>query len=146
LIQSCSKRGCDKREGKDFGYLNMERIAKRLMKSGITVLQIGQNTDFTIPNVPSFLSIDLNTIHKLMINSMGFIGMDGGLGVFASHHGVDQYIIYEDDVRYSWTKFPHRYQLSGDIGWVAISNYIISELRGHKEYEKSIRENYSQVG
>jgi hypothetical protein len=145
LIQSCSKRKCRVREGKDFGYGNMEVIARQLMRNGINVIQIGQNTDYKIPKVPAFLSVDLNTIHKLMINSEGFIGMDGGLGVFASHHGVRQYIIYEDKVMFSWTKFPHRRQLDGDMGWTGVFNYILSTIEEDREYEKSIRKDYLQA-
>lgn len=143
LLQSCSKRRCEKREGKDFGFSNMEKITNRLLNSNINVIQIGQNTDYVIPNIPSFLSVNLDTLHKLMVNSEGFIGMDGGLGVYASHHNVPQYIIYENKSMFSWTDFPHRNQLDGDEGHIRISNYIIDNLK--ETYEKSIRKNNLQT-
>lgn len=143
LIQSCSKERSIERQGKDYGFRNMSRIAERLQKH-INVIQIGQSTDLLIPNVNRFLSVDLDLLHKLMINSVWFIGMDGGLGVYACHHSVWQYIIYEERKRFSWTNFPYRMQLDGNRMDVEdVSDFIINQLEVNNE--KAVRENYCTV-
>ena len=144
LIQSCSKERSMERQGKDYGFRNMSRIAERLQKH-INVIQIGQRTDLLIPNIDRFLSVDLDFLHKLMISSAGFIGLDGGLGVYASHHGVWQYIIYEDKERFSWTNFPYRMQLDGNrMDAEDVSDFIINNLEVNDE--KAVRENACSVG
>ena len=112
LIQSCSKRREKGRRGKDYGFTNMSIIAKILSKH-VNVIQIGQETDWLIPNIARALSLNLTTLHELMMNCMFFVGMDGGLGVYASHHKIKQFIIYEEAERFGWTNFPNRVQLDG---------------------------------
>lgn len=141
LIQACSKMRKRQRFSKDYGFDNMVKISKRL-SSYTNVVQVGQKTDWLLPDVPRFLSVELDLLHKLMINSVGFIGMDGGLGVYASHHGVQQYIIYEEAKRFSWTNFPHRRQLNGGaMSPDQISEFIIQELSN----EKRIRQDYCSI-
>jgi hypothetical protein len=133
LIQSCSKERSVERQGKDYGFLNMVRISEKLSKH-ISVIQIGQKTDLLIPNVNRFLSVELDLLHRLMINSVGFIGMDGGLGVYACHHSVWQYIIYEERERFSWTNFPYRMQLDGSrMDAEDVSDFIINNLEVNSE-------------
>lgn len=138
LIQSCSKARSIERQGKDYGFLNMARISEKLLNH-ITVIQIGQRTDLLIPNVNRFLSVELDLLHKLMINSVGFIGMDGGLGVYACHHSVWQYIIYEEKSKFSWTDFPYRMQLDGSrMDAEDVSDFIINNLKDSCEKKSSV--------
>ena len=143
LIQACSKMKKLERFGKDYGFNNMVHIAERLGLYG-NVIQVGQKSDYLIPDVDRFLSVDLDVLHRLMINSLCFVGMDGGLGVYASHHGVRNYIIYQDEDRFSWTNFPDRVQIDGqykESGEVA--DIIINDMKGYDE--KAVRENYCTV-
>lgn len=146
LIQSCSKMRSRGRQGKDYGYDNMCEIAERV-GAHVNMIQIGQLTDYRIPNIEAVLGGDLSTLHKLMVNSIGFIGMDGGLGVYASHHGVKQFIIYEEARRFSWTNFPHREQIDGDLGTENISEIIISDLLMEEDRnEKAVWQNTCKAG
>jgi len=114
LIQSCSKRREKGRKGKDYGFNNMTVIS-RILSTQFNVIQIGQETDWFLPNVARALSLNLTTLHELMMNCLCFVGMDGGLGVYASHHKIKQYIIYEEAERFGWTNFPNRTQLDGSV-------------------------------
>ena len=133
LIQACSKMKKKEKYGKDYGFNNMCHIADTL-SFYMNVVQIGKRTDYMIPYVDKFLGVDLDVLHRLMVNSTAFIGMDGGLGVYASHHNVRQYIIYEESRRFSWTAFPNRTQINGqqmEAGDVA--DFIVNNLRINNE-------------
>lgn len=113
LIQSCTKERSREKQGKDYGFNNMMKIS-RILSQSIRVIQIGQGTDLRIPKVHRFLDVDLSLLHKLMLNSVCFVGMDGALGVYASHHNVKQYIIYESEIKFNGTPFSARIQLDGN--------------------------------
>ncbi|MCP4475393.1 MAG: hypothetical protein GY821_12675 [Gammaproteobacteria bacterium] len=137
LMQACSKKKCLNRQGKDYGVTNMDKICTELSKY-VTVFQIGQKTDWFLSNVKRFLSVDLDLLHLLMKNCVAFVGMDGGLGVYASHHGVKNIIIYEEAKRFSWTNFPHRKQIDGNLDFNEVSNLICDSVKSNLKKEETI--------
>lgn len=133
LIQACSKKKCWNACAKDFGYLNMSVISRKLQRH-INVIQIGLEGDPILPGVVgTYFSTDLETLHNLMAHSKGFIGLDGGLGVYAGVHQLPHYIIYHSDFNFNWTKFPGRRQFDGNkLPAEAISGsilYLLEEER-----------------
>jgi len=128
LMQSCSKRRELERNGKEYGFNNMVSIANNLSNYS-RVVQLGQKGDLEIPNISIYLEVPLNLLYSLMINCIAFVGLDGGLGVFASHHNIKQFIIYKNANSFSWTNFPNRIQIDGSkLNPEKISKLIIDNL------------------
>lgn len=128
LMQACTKRKHATAKWKDYGYRNMCKIVERL-KRYIDVIQIGDHGDLELPIKTKYLGVDLNILHNLMINALGFVGMDGMLGVYAAHNNVRQYIIYTGKFNMAWTKFRNRLQINGNLcGNQAIARLITEDL------------------
>lgn len=113
LMQSCTKRQHSRKKWKDYGSNNMRQIAKRLGRH-VDIIQVGDKGDIELPVESTYLGFGLSTLYNLAINSLGFVGMDGMLGVFAAHSHIRQYIIYSGNFKMNWTKFPNRMQINGN--------------------------------
>lgn len=128
LIQSCTKTRSRRQNGKDYGFENMQVITNELAKE-YNVVQIGKGEDFLLESTLNrFFDVDLECLYNLMINSICFIGMDGGLGVFAAHHGVRQYVIYHGEMKKCWTAFPNRIQIDGNLNIKEVNKQILRDL------------------
>jgi ADP-heptose:LPS heptosyltransferase len=134
LIQACSKKRHKSPHWKDYGSNNMDIIAGELKKF-VNVIQVGDKTDIRLNNATdSHLGSGLHSLHNLMKNCIAFIGLDGMLGVYAAHHKVPHYIIYNGRFNYNWTNFRNRMQLNGNKNGVnkiarIIATKIITGMR-----------------
>lgn len=115
LIQACSKRKYMNKKWKDFGFKNMQEIVNAL-NNKIDFVQIGLESDHLLSGtVDKCLSGNLPDVYKYMINSKFFLGINGGLGVFAMVHNIKHYILCMDKNDFIWTDFENRVQLDGQL-------------------------------
>ena len=109
LMPSCGKK--DRISSyKDWGFQNLNALARLLYDKGYKVVQIGQVTDAHLNCCEyRFFDLSLSQLHFLMSKCSFFIGLLNGLSVYAGHHSVRTYLLhYKNPLNFSATMYKNQ--------------------------------------